>query len=63
MSTLEKLLNCPACQWQGRRTVETLRQESDPFKQLTTLIAVGLRGVKCPKCGTETVLSTKKLVS
>ena len=62
MSTLEKRLKCPKCQWEGRRIVEPLKQQSD-WKGFTTLISVGLRGVKCPICATSTVPSTKELVS
>lgn len=62
MSTLEKILKCPACKWEGRRVIETLRPQPD-FKGFTFLIAVGLRGVKCPQCGKDTVPITKELVS
>lgn len=59
---LEKLLKCPHCQWEGRRTVEPLGQRSD-WKAFTSLIGVGLQGVKCPDCGKDTVPTTKELVS
>jgi predicted RNA-binding Zn-ribbon protein involved in translation (DUF1610 family) len=62
MSTLEKRLKCPKCQWEGRRIVEPLMQQSD-WKAFTMLIGVGLRGVTCPMCGSSTVPSTKELVS
>lgn len=63
MSTLEKILKCPACKWEGRRVIETLRPQSDFIKGFKSLIAVGLRGVKCPQCGQDTVPTTKELVS
>ncbi len=59
---IEKLLKCPHCQWEGRRTVETVREQSD-WKAFTTLIGVGLQGVKCPDSGEDTVTTTKELVS
>jgi endogenous inhibitor of DNA gyrase (YacG/DUF329 family) len=62
MKTLEKLLKCPHCEWEGRRVIETLKPQSD-WKEFTTLLGVGLQGVKCPECGTDTVPTTKELVS
>ncbi len=60
--TLEKRLKCPHCQWEGRRIVESLEKQSR-WKKFTTLISVGLKGVKCPDCGKNTIPTTKELVS
>ena len=61
-SSLEKNIRCTKCPWQGRHTIEKIKPQTT-FENFGFKIATGLENIKCPKCGSDTIPCTKKMVS